>query len=303
MVGGGVSLSEHLSPRGRERRASLASWLASAWRFLRRRPLALLGLAIVVVWVLALLGTDVIAPYGPLDLDTFKRLQPPGSEHLMGTDDLGRDVFSRILYGGRVSVVAGILVVLAASLVGTFIGTSAGFFGGALDELLMRTADIFLAFPPIILALAITAALGPDLHTSMVAIMLVWWPQYARMVRGVVQSVKQNEYVTASRAIGAGEWRIMLRHVLPNSIMPVFVVATLDLGQGITIAAVLSFLGLGIRPPNPDWGSMIASGATMLSQWWLGTFPGLAIMSVVLGFNLLGDALRDLLDPRLRHER
>ncbi|MBI3976550.1 MAG: ABC transporter permease [Chloroflexi bacterium] len=270
---------------------------------MRRKPLAALGLAGVLIWAVILVGADLVTPYGPLDQDVVRRLQPPGPAHLMGTDTLGRDVLSRILHGGRISVSVGVAVVLAAALVGTLLGAVAGFFGRLADELIMRVADLFLAFPPIILALAIAAALGPDLSSSMLAILLVWWPQYARMVRGVVQSTKQNEYVTAARALGASEWYVLRRVVLPNSATPVFVIATLDLGNGITMAAVLSFLGLGVRPPTPDWGSMVAAGATMLDQWWLGAFPGLAIMSVVTGLNLLGDGLRDLLDPRLRHER
>ena len=214
--------------------------------------------------------------------------------------DLGRDVLSRVLYGAQISLPYGALLVLIGGVVGTLIGTIAGYTGGILDEVLMRLTDLIFAFPTIILAMAVAAALGPGLQHALLAILIVWWPSYARLARGVVLSVSQEEYVSAARAMGLGTVRLIFSHILRNALGPIIVLATLDVGNAILTFAGLSFLGLGATPPAAEWGSMVSTGAQELDQWWLGVFPGLAIWTVVLGFNLLGDGLRDALDPRGR---
>jgi peptide/nickel transport system permease protein len=275
--------------------------LGRLFRFAVRHPLAAAGAIVLGIWLLAIMGAPWIARYDPLHQDFVERLKPPSAAHPCGTDNLGRDVFSRVLYGGRVSVPVGVAVIATTAIVGTGLGGFAGFAGGWADELIMRTADVLLAFPPIILALAIAAALGPDLHNVVIALVAVWWPYYARMMRGVTLSIKQHEYVLAARAVGAGPAHMFFRGILLNAYTPILVLATIDIGSGITAAAALSFLGLGVRPPTPEWGAMVAQGATLLDRWWLATFPGLAILAIVLGLNFIGDAIRDLLDPRLRH--
>jgi peptide/nickel transport system permease protein len=257
----------------------------------------------MAVWLAAIAGAPWITNERPLHQDFLQRLKPPSAAHPFGTDRLGRDIFSRVLYGGRVSLPVGVAVIAATAVIGTALGGAAGFAGGWVDEAVMRTADILLAFPPIILALAIAAALGPDLHNVVAALVAVWWPYYARMMRGVTLSIKQHEYVLAARAAGAGAARTFFRAILVNAYTPILVLATIDVGSGITAAAALSFLGLGVRPPTPEWGAMVAQGAELLDRWWLATFPGLAILTVVLALNVVGDSLRDLLDPRLRHLR
>lgn len=274
-----------------------------AVRFAARHPLAAAGLLIIGIWLIAILGAPWIAGYHPLRQDFLQRLRPPSPAHLFGTDSLGRDVFARVLYGGRVSVPVGVAVIAATATIGTALGGLAGFAGGWIDEVIMRTADVLLAFPPIILALAIAAALGPDLHNAVIALVAVWWPYYARMMRGVTLSIKQHEYVLAARAAGASQIRMFFRGILLNAYTPILVLATIDIGAGITAAAALSFLGLGVRPPTPEWGAMVAQGAELLDRWWLAAFPGLAILTVVLALNFIGDSMRDLLDPRLRHLR
>lgn len=266
----------------------------------RRNPLMIVGLSITILWILISLTATVISPYGPLQQDMVNRLQPPNSEHIMGTDQLGRDVLTRVLYGGRVSLPAGLLVIITAMLVGTAVGSVAGFAGGVWDEVLMRTTEIFMAFPTIILAMAIAAALGPSVLNAVIAMILVWWPNYARIVRGLVVSVKANEYVDAARAIGANNRYILVRTILPNCLAPAIVMATLDIGNAILLFAGLSFLGLGAEPSTPEWGRMVADGISNFDQWWLSTFPGLAIFTVVMAFNFIGDGLRDLADPRTR---
>ncbi len=273
---------------------------AHPWRALRERPLASLGAAILFVWLMAILAGPRIATHDPLQQSLADRLSPPSREYLFGTDKLGRDLFSRVVYAARVSIPVGVMVIALAAAIGTTLGALAGFAGGAVDETLMRVTDVFLAFPPIILALAIAAALGPDLKNAMLALVAVWWPSYARMMRGVTLSIKQQEYVLASVAMGASRGRILLRTILPNAVMPLLVLATVDIGGGVTAAAALSYLGLGVQPPTPEWGALVSDGAEALDQWWLATFPGLAILTVVLAFNLVGDAVQDFLDPRLR---
>jgi peptide/nickel transport system permease protein len=277
-----------------------ASPLRGALRFLRANPLVVVGLLMVLGWIVAGLFAPAIAPYGPLQQKVVDRLQPPSVQYLFGTDQLGRDVLSRVLYGGRLSLPAGLLVVLGAAVIGGALGALAGWFGGWLDEALMRVTEIFMAFPTIILAMAIAAALGPSLLNAVLAMVVVWWPNYARLMRGLVLAVKSELYVEAARVLGVPELRILWRAVLPNCLAPLVVLGTIDLGGAILVFAGLSFLGLGSDPATPEWGRMISDGVQFFDQWWVSAFPGLAICTVVMGFNFIGDGVRDALDPRLR---
>jgi peptide/nickel transport system permease protein len=282
------------------RKSFLSEELIKTLCYFRRSPLALIGLTIVLVWVLVSLFATQVAPYEPLQQDIRNRLQGPSAEHLMGTDQLGRDILSRIIHGGRISLPIGLLVVALSTLIGTILGSVAGYVGGAVDTALMRATDMVMGFPAIILAMSIAAALGAGLEKSTLAVVVVWWPNYARIVRSLVLSVRENEYVVAARSLGCREGRILLRTVLPNCIAPAIVMATMDLGNAILTFSGLSFLGLGAVPPTPEWGTMVASGILVFDQWWVSAFPGFAILSIVMGFNFLGDGLRDALDPRLR---
>ena len=266
----------------------------------RRNPLMVVGLVVCILWFAVSLVPNLVAPYGPLEQNIRERLQPPSASHILGTDQLGRDVLSRVLYGGRISLPAGLLVVVSAAIVGTAMGGVAGYIGGAWDETLMRITEVFMSFPIIILAMAITAALGPSTINAVLAMVVVWWPNYARIVRSLVLSVKANEYVQAARAIGASRTYILFRTILPNCVAPAVVMSTLDIGNAILIFASLSFLGLGPEPSAAEWGRMVADGIDYFDQWWLSAFPGIAIFTVILSFNLVGDGLRDLLDPRMR---
>jgi peptide/nickel transport system permease protein len=293
--GAGVGL---IGPTGRPRRTGLGH----ISYFLRQNQLALVGSLIIILWLAITLAAPLVSPYDPLKQAIVDRLQPPGATYLFGTDQLGRDVLSRVMYGGRISLPAALLVVLLAGGVGVVVGSSAGFLGGAVEEIFMRVTDVFMAFPTIILAMAIAAALGPNVGNAIVAMVVVWWPNYARVVRSLVLSVKENEYVSASRAVGSSEMRVLWRVVLPNSIAPVLVMGTLDLGNAILVFAGLSFLGLGAEPSTPEWGRMISDGIAFFDQWWMSAFPGLAIFTIVMAFNFVGDGLRDALDPRLRKQ-
>ncbi len=271
--------------------------------FLRllRRPTATVGAIIVLAFLLLVIFAAFIAPYDPFDQDFGNTLMPPSLEHPFGTDQYGRDVLSRVMYGSRTALLSIFVADGLALFVGCGLGLIAGFFGKWVDATIMRVVDVLLAFPYLLLALIIVAALGPSLLNSMVAIGIVYTPQYARLLRGQVLSVKTTEFVLAAQAIGAYRVRIMLRHILPNSFTPILVMATLQAGTVVVETAGLSFLGMGAQPPSPDWGAVLAEGqAYFLSAWWIATFPGLAIFAVVLGFNLLGDALRDHFDPRRR---
>jgi len=267
----------------------------------RRNPLMVVGLVICILWFAVSFVPNLVAPYGPLEQNIRERLQSPSVNHFFGTDQLGRDVLSRVLYGGRISLPAGLMVVVSAAIVGTVMGSVAGYVGGVWDETLMRITEVFMSFPIIILAMAITAALGPSTVNAVLAMVVVWWPNYARIVRSLVLSVKANEYVQASRAIGASRTHILVRTILPNCVAPAVVMATLDIGNAILIFASLSFLGLGPEPSAAEWGRMVADGIDYFDQWWLSAFPGIAIFTVILSFNLVGDGLRDLLDPRMRN--
>jgi peptide/nickel transport system permease protein len=273
-----------------------------AWRQLRRDHLAIAGLVFLVLVALISLLAPVIAPKDPIEVDLAQRLVPPGTAgYPLGADDLGRDILSRLLWGGRISLLIGFSAVLVAMILGVLIGLVAGYFGGWLDALIMRLIDILLAFPAILLAITIVASLGPGLRNSMLAVSLVGIPYYARIVRGSVLSLREQEFVQAARVIGAGSGRILTRHVLANSLAPLIVAATLDVGWMIMAAAGLSFLGLGAQPPTAEWGVMLSSGRQFIRHApHLSIFPGLAIFMVVLALNFLGDGLRDALDPRLR---
>lgn len=266
-----------------------------------RRTSARIGLAIALLFLVLTVTAPWVAPYDPFDQDLSSALSPPSAEHLFGADQYGRDVLSRVMYGTRTALVAIVVAGGLALTVGGALGLIAGFVGGAADAVIMRIVDVLLAFPYLLLALIIVAALGPSLTNSIIAIGIIYTPQYARLMRGQVLAIQNAEFVWAARSVGATRRRIMLRHVLPNSFSPVAVMATLQAGSVVVETAGLSFLGLGAQPPSPDWGALLADGHSyFLSAWWIATFPGLAIFLVVLGFNLIGDALRDELDPRRR---
>jgi peptide/nickel transport system permease protein len=264
-----------------------------AWR----QPLAVAGGVIAIAWLVVAIFAPFIAPHDPL-AQTFAAAQSPSGAHLFGTDELGRDVLSRVIYGARVSVPIALLLVSLAALIGGFVGGLAGYFRGIVDGISMRTVDLVFAFPPIILAMVVAAVLGRGLRNAALAIVVVAWPSYARVVRGLVLSVGDTEYVESARLLGASARRTLFRDVLPNVAGPVFVLATLDLANAILLLSGLSFLGLGAQPPQAEWGSMVADGAQYFQWWWIGTFPGLAIFTAVLAFNFLGDSLRDLFDPQ-----
>ena len=267
----------------------------------KKSPLTLLGALIVLILFLAAIFAPIIAPYEPDEINPPHRLLPPSREHLCGTDTAGRDLFSRILYGTRISIKIGVTVVSFAVIFGTLIGLFSGYFGGKVDEIIMRITDIFFSIPYLILAMAIAAALGPNLVNTMLSLAIVWWPIYARLARGQALLIREYTYIEAARGLGANNLRIIFRHVLPNSFSPIIVQASLDFGNAIMFAAALSFIGLGAQPPTPEWGAMISMGKNYLrDSWWYPTFPGLAIFITVLGFNLIGDGLRDILDPRLK---
>jgi peptide/nickel transport system permease protein len=268
-------------------------------RALRRNTMAMLGLYIILFWAVA----AIIAPFTymrePLAQTISDRLQAPSAQYWFGTDELGRDVFSRVIYGARISLPIGFVVIMFAMMMGSLVGASAGYIGGTYDLLIMRLADITLAFPSIVLALAIAAVLGPSITNALIAMVLVWWPEYARLMRSQVLSVKNNEYVMAAVALGGSRSRVLMRHILPNTFAPILVKASLDAGSAILNIAALSFIGLGAVPPTPEWGAMISTGRYQFYSWWLTTFPGLAILTVVLGYNFLGEGVRDSFDPRM----
>jgi peptide/nickel transport system permease protein len=263
------------------------------------RPQMVFAYIVLGLWLVVIVAVQWIAPFDPL-ASSGARLSPPSGEHLLGTDSLGRDVFSRTLYGARESLPIALAAIVGAVFVGCLLGAIAGFFGGIVDAAIMRLADITMAFPAILLAMAVAAALGPGLNNALVAIVIVWWPIYARLTRGQVLSIKQREHVEAATAIGASRWRTLFRHILPHSGTPVMINATMDLGQIVLLVASLSFLGLGALPPSPEWGAMITDGAKNFYQPWIAASPGIAMVSVTLAMNFLGDGLRDAFDVRTR---
>jgi len=263
----------------------------------RRQPLAAIGVVIAVTWILVAIFAPLIAPYGSL-AQSFTPSQSPTLHHPFGTDELGRDVFSRVIYGSRVSIPIALVLVALAAMIGGLIGAVSGYFRGVTDGVMMRSADLVCAFPPIILAMVVAAVLGRGLTNAALAIVIVAWPSYARVVRGLVLSVGESEYVQSARLLGAPARVALFRDVLPNVAGSVLVLMTLDLATAILLLSGLSFLGLGAQPPQAEWGSMVADGTQYFQWWWMGTFPGLAIFTVVLAFNFIGDSLRDIFDPR-----
>ena len=270
-------------------------------RRLWKNKAAVLGFFVVVFLVMFCVLAPYIAPYSPLKLNIPERLQPPSMSHLLGTDQFGRDILSRLLYGGRLSLGVGIISVVLGLIPGVLLGLASGFLRGNVDAAIMRGVDIMMALPSILLALLIVTVLGPGLINTMIAVGIGGIPSMIRLVRGKVLSIRETEYIEAARSIGANDWRIMIRHILPNCAAPIIVVATLRLPSAIIMAASLSFIGLGAQAPTPEWGAMLASGRHFLTtSWWICTFPGLAIFLAVLGLNMFGDGLRDALDPKLK---
>lgn len=269
-------------------------------RLMKSNMLFAVGVVICSLWVIIAVISPLIVPYDPLGQDLAMRFAPPCAAHWFGCDSLGRDVLSRVLAGSRISIVAGLMTITFAAGIGTIYGGFSGYVGGRTDDALMRVAEMVLSFPGIILAMTIAAALGPSLYNTLLSMVIIWWPNYARIMRGMVISCKENEYVEASRSLGASHFWIFFREILPNCIGQVLVVATLDFGNAVLLFSTLSFLGLGSPPPTPEWGAMVADGVKNFNYWWIGTFPGLVILSMSMGANFIGDSLRDLLDPRLR---
>lgn len=257
----------------------------------------IVGLAVVGFWLLATLFAAQMTGFDPLDM-VARRLQPPSWQHWLGTDALGRDVLARTLHGARHSLPIAVVVVSVAVAIGAMLGAVSGFLGGHVDNAIMRLVDVTLSFPPMLLAMAVAASLGPGLGNATIAMVIVWWPVYARLMRAQVLEVREREHVEAAVAAGASRPRILLKHILPLCWTPVLISATMDLGQVILLAASLSFIGLGATPPTPEWGSMISDGAAQFYSWWVAFGPGMAILTIVLGFNFIGDALHDHLDPR-----
>jgi peptide/nickel transport system permease protein len=271
------------------------------FRLLRRNPSAVAGFIVITVMVLMAFSAPYLAPYDPIRIDLKARLSPPSKDHIFGTDELGRDILSRIMYGARISLRIGVLVILISGGLGALIGGVSGYVGKGSDNIIMRIMDVVLSFPPLVLAMALAAAMGPNLNNAILAVAFVMIPKFARMVRGEALVVKEKQFIAAARSSGAGSLWIIVHHVVPNCLSSVIVLATLILGETILIAASLSFIGLGAQPPSPEWGAMISVGRKFLmDQWWYATFPGLFILLTVIGFNIFGDALRDILDPRIR---
>lgn len=278
-----------------------ASLALIALRQFRRSYVGLVGAGLVCGFLLVTAVAPLLTPYDPITPDFADVLTPPSWKHPFGTDDIGRDILSRVIYGSRVSLQAGLFTVAVALIVGLPLGLAAGFLGGRVDNLIMRGIEVILAFPTLVLALGITAILGPKLIHALFAIGIVFIPHFTRLIRGQVLSVKENDYVTAARALGASDMRIMVLHILPNCLAPLLVQSSFSISVGILVEAALSFLGLGTQPPTPSWGIMLSVARGYLEQApWFGAFPGLAIFLTVLGFNLLGDGIRDALDPRLK---
>lgn len=290
----------HAEGRRLLRRARLGEFTRFARRF-ARNPLGMIGLAILGLLLASAIFAPLLAPHDPYLPDLVRRLSPPGAQNWLGTDELGRDIFSRILYGARLTLLIVGLVVATSAPIGLVIGAVAGTAGGLVDALFMRITDVFLAVPKLLLALAFVAALGPGIVNAALAITLTAWPPYARLARAEAMIVRDSDYVNAVRLAGGSEFRIVFRHIMPMCLSSVIVRMTLDMAGIILTAAGLGFIGLGAQPPLPEWGAMISTGRKFIfDQWWVATMPGFAIFIVSLGFNLLGDAIRDLLDPHLR---
>lgn len=275
-----------------------AATKAQLWR--RRYGLAAFGLAVVLAWVFIAVFAPFLTPYDPNFVDVANRLKPPSWEHWLGTDMLGRDVFTRLLFGARISLTTGFVVVLVGASIGAILGGIAAYARGWVEEAIMRLTDLVMCFPPIILALAIAAALGIGTTNTIIAMLVVWWPKFARLAHSLVIVQRSQEYVDSAIVAGCSSARVLGRHIIPNAVGPLIVLITLDIGNAIITFAGLSFLGLGVVPPTPEWGSMVAEGRELVQQWWVAAFPGLAILTIVLGFNFFGDGVRDWLDPKAR---
>ena len=275
-------------------------------RLALKNRLTTIGSSVVFLLVIIALLAPLIVPFPQDTIDTHieERFQSPSTRHFFGTDELGRDVFSRVLCGTRISLQVGAIAIGLALAIGVPLGVVAGYTGGMLDEVIMRITDVFLSFPPLLLAMAISSLLGPNLTNAMIAIAIAWWPWYTRLLRSEAISVRERDYVQAARAMGVSQGKIVFRHVLPNCLTPIIIQASMDFGSIILTSAALSFLGLGAQPPTPEWGLMVSTGRTyFLTNWWIVTFPGLAIFTAVLSFNLVGDGLREILDPKMRRKR
>jgi peptide/nickel transport system permease protein len=269
-----------------------------------RSPLGFVGILLVISVILAAILADKIAPYDPYKIDLSRRLQPPSWRNVFGTDELGRDILSRVLFGARTSLQAAFVIIGISAGLGSAIGVLAGLSGGSIDDIVMRLTDAFLAFPYLIFAMLVSAVLGPSLYNAMLAISVTWWPWYARLARGQVLYIKNQLYMEAAKAIGVSGVRLFTKYLFRNAFSPIIVQATLDVGYAILLSSSLSFIGLGAQPPLPEWGRMVADGRQyLLSYWWVPLFPGLAIFVTVLGFNLIGDVIRDFADPRTRKWR
>jgi peptide/nickel transport system permease protein len=260
----------------------------------------MIGAAIIAIWCVVVIIGPAFAANQLADVDVRARLKPPSSEHLFGTDELGRDIFGRVLMGARITLPVGFTVVVLGGLIGVIYGGVAAYAGHRVEEAMMRIADLVLSFPALILAMAIAAALGIGITNAIIAMVSVWWPQYARLSRSLVLTQREQEYVHSAEVVGCTPGRTLFRHIFPNTIGSLVVLLTLDIGAAIITFAGLSFLGLGVPPPTPEWGSMVSSGRLLIDQWWVSGFPGLAIFTVVVAFNFLGDGIRDWLDPRSR---
>jgi peptide/nickel transport system permease protein len=269
-------------------------------RWMRRYGLAATGGVVILLWMLLAGLAPWVTPYDPNSVNVAGRLAAPSTLHWLGTDELGRDVLTRVIFGARTSLTGGFVVVLVAGVFGTLLGAVAAYARGLVEEGLMRATDLMFCFPPVILAMAIAAALGIGTRNTVIAMLVVWWPKFARLSRSLVIAQRSLEYVAAARTIGFGPAHILFRQIVPNAVGPLVVLTTLDLGNAILVFAGLSFLGLGVVPPKPEWGSMVSEGRELVSQWWVATFPGLAILTVVIAFNFVGDGLRDWLDPHAR---
>jgi peptide/nickel transport system permease protein len=295
-----MSASVQASPPAFEPAAGRPTRRRSRLR-VRGNELAILGALLVGLLVIVALLAPLLATHDPERLSMTTRLRPPTSEFWFGTDEFGRDLYSRIVYGSRISLVVAATVILIATSIGVTLGALGAYRGGRWDEAVMRLADVFMAFPDLVLAMALSAAFGANLISAIIAVSIVWWPTYARLIRGQILGLKQQAFVESARAVGAGELRIISRHLMPNTLSPLLVRITTDIGYAILYTASLGFLGLGAQEPTPEWGRMIATGRFfLLDQWWYATLPGLAIFLTVLGFTWLGDALRDWTDPRTR---
>ncbi|AFM21621.1 MAG TPA: ABC transporter permease [Acetomicrobium flavidum] len=282
------------------RKLMLEDWKHTLYLW-RQNKLAMIGTVIIVFFIAIAVFAPLIAPYDPVKVDLSQALLSPSFEHIFGTDQFGRDIFSRVIYGARIEVGIILLVTVISGAIGIAVGITAGYFGGVIDEILMRITDIFLAFPNLILAMALSAMLGRGVFNAIIAISLVGWTVIARLSRAEAMKIKSLPYIEAIRALGAGNLRILLLHILPMCMSPVLVQLSLRMGSIILTAAGLGFLGLGAQPPTPEWGAIVSDGRSYLvDQWWISTFPGLFIALVVLGFNLLGDGIRDIMDPRIR---